>query len=155
MSRTKRIALWSTAVLLVLAGVGAAKVTKDQAHTLLTNPRQGRYISQETPASRGLAFEDVTATSSDGTVLRGWFIPAASPRVILVQHGYKDRLQSMLTLSELLHRRGYQVMLMCVRAHDRSDGDRIYMGAREMPDMEAWARLAEAKPGVDPSKVGM
>jgi len=155
MSRAKRIALWSTAVLVALAAAGAAKVTKDQAHVLLTNPRQGRYVSEETPAARGLAFEDVTATSTDGTVLRGWFIPADSPRLILVQHGYKDRLQSMLTLAALLHRHGYQVMLMCVRAHDRSDGERIYMGAREMPDMEAWARLAEAKPGVDPGKVGM
>jgi alpha-beta hydrolase superfamily lysophospholipase len=155
MSRAKRIALWSAVLILVVTAAGAAAVTKDQAHKLLSNPAAGRYVSEETPASRGLPFEDLTATSSDGTVLRGWFIPADSPRLILVQHGYKDRLQSMLTLAALLHRRGYQVMLMCVRAHDRSDGERISMGAREMPDMEAWAAIAEAKPGVDRAKVGM
>jgi fermentation-respiration switch protein FrsA (DUF1100 family) len=44
---------------------------------------------------------------------------------------------------------------MCVRAHDRSDGERIFIGQREMPDMEAWARIAESKPGVDRAKVGM
>lgn len=155
MSRAKRIALWSVVLILAVAAAVAAKVTKDQAHILLTNPRAGRYVSEQTPRDRGLPFEDLTATSSDGTILRGWFIPADSPRLILVQHGYKDRLQSMLTLAELLHRRGYQVMLMCVRAHDRSDGERISMGQREMPDMEAWAKIAEAKPGVDPADVGM
>jgi alpha-beta hydrolase superfamily lysophospholipase len=155
MSRAKRVALWSAILVMTAAAAGAAKVTKDEAHRLLTNPRATRYISEETPASRGLPFEDLTATSADGTVLRGWFIPADSPRLILVQHGYKDRLQSMLTLAELLHRHGYQVMLMCVRAHDHSDGEQIYIGQREMPDMEAWASIAEAKPGVDRSKVGM
>lgn len=142
-------------LVLVVAGAGAAKVTKDEAHRLLTNPRAGRYMSEQTPADRGLQFEDLTATSADGTVLRGWFIPADSPRLILVQHGYKDRLQSMLNLAELLHRRGYQVMLMSVRAHDRSDGEMISLGQREMPDMEAWATIAESKPGVDRAKVGM
>lgn len=155
MSRGNRIALWSAALVLTVAGAGAALVTKNEAHKLLTNPRATRYVSEQTPRDRGLQYEDLTATSSDGTVLRGWFIPAESPRLILVQHGYKDRLQSMLNLAELLHRRGYQVMVMCVRAHDRSDGDRIFMGQREMPDMEAWARIAEAKPGVDRAKVGM
>lgn len=155
MSRAKRIALWSAALVLVVAGAGAAKVTKDEAHRLLTNPRVGRYVSEQTPADRGLQFEDLTATSADGTVLRGWFIPADSPRLILVQHGYKDRLQSMLNLAELLHRRGYQVMLMCVRAHDRSDGEMVSLGQREMPDMEAWAKIAESKFGVDRAKVGM
>ena len=155
MSRAKRIALWSAALVFVVAGAGTAKDTKDEAHKLLTNPRATRYVSEQTPADRGLKYEDLTTTSSDGTVLRGWFIPADSPRLILVQHGYKDRLQSMLNLTELLHRRGYQVMLMSVRAHDRSDGEQIFMGQREMPDIEAWARIAEAKPGVDRAKVGM
>lgn len=155
MSRAKRIALWSTVLVVSIAAAGAAKVTKDEAHKLLTNPRATRARSEQTPADRGLKFEDLTTTSADGTVLRGWFVPADSPRLILVQHGYKDRLQSMLTLTELLHARGYQVMLMCVRAHDRSDGELVSLGQREMPDMEAWARIAESKPGVDRSKVGM
>ena len=155
MSRGKRIALWTAVLVLSVTVAGAANVTKNEAHKLLTNPRASRYTSDQTPADRGLVFEDLSATSSDGTVLRGWFIPADGPRLILVQHGYKDRLQSMLTLAELLHRHGYQVMLMCVRAHDRSDGDRIFMGQREIPDMETWASIAEAKPGVDREKVGM
>lgn len=155
MSRAKRIAAWSAALVFVVVGAGAAKVTKDEAHRLLTNPRVSRSVSAQTPADRGLQFEDLTATSADGTVLRGWFIPADSPRLILVQHGYKDRLQTMLNLTELLHRRGYQVMLMCVRAHDRSDGEMISLGQREMPDMEAWAKIAKSQPRVDPARVGM
>jgi alpha-beta hydrolase superfamily lysophospholipase len=155
MTRAQRLALGTVALAVLLAGAGLAKFTKDEAHRLLTNPRATRLVSDETPLDHGLEFQDLTAISADGTVLRGWFIPADSPRLILVQHGYKDRLQSMLPLAELLHRHGYQVMLMSVRAHDRSDGEQLYLGQREMPDMEVWAKIAEAKPRVDPRRVGL
>ena len=155
MSRLKRAALWIALIVVLVAAGGSAELTKAEAHRLLTNPKSTRFVSQLTPLDRGMPYEDLTATSSDGTVLRGWFIPAASSRLILVQHGYKDGLQSMLGVAQVLHRHGYQVMLMCVRAHDHSDGERLYIGQREMPDMEAWAKIAEAKPGVDPAKVGM
>jgi alpha-beta hydrolase superfamily lysophospholipase len=155
MSRAKRVVLWSSAFVLVAVVTVTGALTKKEAHRLLTNPVATRQVSEQTPLDRGLAFEDITTTSADGTELRGWFIPADSPRLILVQHGYKDRLQSLLNVAALFHRRGYQVMLMCVRGHDRSGGEMISMGQREMPDMEAWARIAESKPGVDPMKVGM
>lgn len=151
----RRLALGIVALVVLLTGAGLAKFTKDEAHRLLTNPQATRLISEKTPLDYGMPFEDLTAISADGTVLRGWFVPNDSPRLILVQHGYKDRLQSLLPLTELLHRRGYQVMLMSVRAHDRSDGERLYLGQREMPDMEVWAKIAEAKPRVDPNLVAM
>jgi len=58
-------------------------------------------------------------------------------------------------VAAILHRHGYQVMVMCVRAHDHSDGTMLSLGQREMPDMEAWAAYAEARPGVDRSQVGI
>jgi uncharacterized protein len=142
---------------LAAGAFGAVAVTQSEAHRLLTNPVSTRLVSVKTPWDEPwrLPYDDATVTSADGTVLRGWFIPAESSKLILVQHGYKDRLQSMIGVAAILHRHGYQVMLMCVRAHDRSDGSMLYLGQREMPDMEAWAQYAESRPGVDRSEVGM
>ena len=41
MSRAKRIALWSAILIVLVTAAGAAKVTRDEAHKLLTNPRAG------------------------------------------------------------------------------------------------------------------
>lgn len=158
MANIRRILARSSVALVLLLAIGAGYVTKSEAHRLLTNPASTRRVSEKTPADDPwrLAFEDATVTSADGTILRGWFMPADSPRLVLVQHGYKDRLQTMLNLSALFHRRGYQVMLMCVRSHDHSGGEMLSFGQRgEMQDMEAWYEYARNRPGVDVSKIAM
>lgn len=145
------------AVVVLIAVMGSGYVTRSEAHKLLNNPPATRNVSDKTPmdAPWNLPARAVSVKSADGTTLRGWFVPADSPRLILVQHGYKDRLQTMFNLTALLHRRGFQVMLMCVRGHDQSEGSLISFGQREMPDIEAWSALAQQQPGVDATKIGM
>jgi len=145
-------------VALAAALGGSGYVTHSEAHRLLTNPPATRRVSQKNPGDDPwrLPFQDATVTAADGTTLRGWFVPADSPKLILVQHGYKDRLQSMIGVAQVLHRHGYQVLLMCVRAHDRSEGEMLSLGQRgEIADMEAWAAYGASRPGVDPTKIGM
>ena len=157
MTQFKRLASWIAGFALVAVAGGAGYATKAEAHRLLTNPEVTRLVSVKHPGDDPwrMPYEDATVTSADGTTLRGWFIPAGSPKLILVQHGYKDRLQSMLGVAAVLHRHGYQVMVMCVRGHDRSDGDLLSFGQREMPDIAAWYAYATAQPGVDVSKIAM
>ncbi len=145
------------AVVVLMAVMGSGYVTRSEAHKLLNNPAATRNVSNKTPMEAPwlLPAQAVSVVSADGTTLRGWFVPADSPKLILVQHGYKDRLQTMFNLTALLHRRGYQVMLMCVRGHDQSDGTLISFGQREMPDIEAWSAFAQRQPGVDAAKIGM
>jgi len=156
-ARIRKIAAWTLGTGLLVGVIGTATVTQSEAHRLLNNARTTRLVSTKTPWDEPwrLPYDDVTVRSADGTLLRGWFIPTESPRLVLLQHGYKDRLQNMLNLAALLHRRGYQVMVMCVRAHDHSDGTMLSFGQREMPDIEAWTAYAETRPGVDRSKVAM
>jgi hypothetical protein len=139
-ARVRTFAAWTFGLLLVSGAGGTGYVTRSEAHRLLTNPLAGRYVSVKKPSDDpwSLPFHDASVTSADGTKLRGWFIPADSPKLILVQHGYKDRLQSMLGVAAVLHKRGYQVLLMCVRSHDQSEGESLGFGQREMPDIEAW-----------------
>lgn len=157
MSRVRKIAGWVAGVLLVTAIGGAGYVTKSEAHRLLNNPAAIRKVSEKLPSDDpwGLPSESVSVASADGTVLRGFYIPADSNKLVLVQHGYKDRLQNMFGVAEVLHKHGYQVLLQCVRSHDRSDGELITFGHNEMADMEAWSNYAQHRAGVDPKMIGM
>lgn len=157
MARTRNVVASILGVLLFGASMALLGQTRTEARKLVTNPSYSRAVSTKTPWDQPweLPYNDVTVQSADGTKLRGWFIPAESRKLILVQHGYKDKLQSMLGVAKVLHDHGYQVMLMCVRAHDRSDGEIISFGQREMPDMAAWEADALKRPGVDPKQVGI
>ena len=142
-------------VLLVIAGGWLGVKTKGEAHRLITNPRQTRMVPTETPADRGLAFEDVQVRTSDGLKLVGWFMPSPGQPTIIVQHGYKDSRGIMLGVASLLRRHGYAVLVPTVRGHDHSDGDVVGLGSREMDDLEAWWRWLTARPDVDAERVGI
>jgi alpha-beta hydrolase superfamily lysophospholipase len=155
MSRWKKLGLGVVVVLVLGASAGAAIVTRNEAHRLGTNPAATRKVSGRTPASIGLAFTDETVTSSDGFRLHGWYVPGTRPALIIVQHGYKDRLESYINMTRVLNKHGFHVLIQTVRAHDKSDGEQLYFGLREMPDMEAWHQFAKTRPGVDPARIGM
>ncbi|MGZ4134941.1 MAG: alpha/beta hydrolase, partial [Tumebacillaceae bacterium] len=45
---------------------------------------------EATPKSVGAAYQDVSFASTDGTTLRGWFLPAGdNSRVVVFAHGYR------------------------------------------------------------------
>lgn len=156
MPAIRRVLVRVAVAVSLMAGAGATYVTRSEAHRLITNPKATRLVSQKTPADAPWHLADARAVdvrSKDGTALKGWFVPATSDRLLLVQHGYKDTLEHLFGLAALFHRHGYQVLLMCVRAHDGSDGELVGLGMRgEMDDMAAWANT---QPGVNPAKVGM
>ena len=150
----RRVAL-VVAVLLVAAGGWLGLKTRAEAHRLITNPRETRLLSRETPADRGLAFEEVAVTTSDGLKLVGWFLPSPGQPAIIVQHGYKDSRARMLGVAAMLRRNGYAVLVQTVRGHDASDGETVGLGSREMDDLTAWWRWLVARAGVDPQRVGI
>lgn len=139
---------------LVLAAVFAWK-TRDEAQKLVANPRETRKIANETPSFRGMPFEDVHVTTSDGLRLYGWFIPAAGRATVMLVHGYKDSRSSMLGVAEILHHHGYQVLVASLRGHDLNDGEKVSFGLREMKDLEAFDEYLRVRPGVDPGRVGL
>ncbi len=152
-------------ILIVLAGLGFAWKTRDEAQTLATNPRETRKVARSTPAMRRLAFEDVDVTTRDGLKLKGWWVPApidpstrgqAAPRgSILIAHGYKDDRSSMLGVAEILHRHGFNVLVTSFRGHDDNDGETISFGLRERADLDAFYRYLVARPDVDRARIGL
>ncbi len=143
------------AVLILAAGGWLGFKTRTEAHRLITNPRATRILPQETPADRGLAFEDVTVRTSDELKLVGWFIPSPGQPAIIVQHGYKDSRGRMLGVAAMLRRHGYAVLVPTVRAHDGSDGETIGLGSREMDDLSVWWRWLIAREDVDKGRIGI
>jgi len=109
----------------------------------LNCPRQG------SPAGTQL-------TSSDGTQLAGWYVPAGGgvgpngPTVVLA-HGAGGNKSEMLAWAELLHSR-YNLVLFDFRKHGQSGGTQATGGVREVRDLRAIIDWVAAK---EPSAIAL
>ena len=155
MKRTNKIILSLIIGLLLIATVAVLRVTRSEAHGLITAPMETRNLPEETPANYDMPFEDVTVTSVDGLKLVGWFVPSQNSAVIILQHGYKSTREELLNEAEMLYRHGYGVLLSTVRAHDYSEGEMITFGMHEVSDMDAWYRYLLTRDDIDATKIGM
>jgi alpha-beta hydrolase superfamily lysophospholipase len=156
MPRWRRAVVRTSLIVLVLAVGAFGWKTRDEAHTLVTNPRATRKVAAATPADRQMPFDDATVTTADGFRLLGWFVPAEGARAtVMLVHGYKDHRGSLLGVAEILHRHGYNALLLSLRAHDQNDGEMISFGLREMADLEAWDTYLHARPEVDPERLAL
>ena len=151
----KRVVL--PVVLLTVIGLSVAFGfrTREEAHNLVSNPRNTRKIANETPAFRNMPFEEVQVSTADGLRLYGWFIPANGRATVMLVHGYKDSRSSMLGVAEVLHHHGYQVLVASLRGHDLNDGETVSFGLREMKDLDAFQEYLRARRGVDPGRIGV
>src|SRR6201999_3421205 len=73
----------------ILVGAGGVIVVAALAFWLLYIPAQVakavRYPLETTPASQGLRYEDVSfPAKGDGLTIRAWWMPAPTPRAVLV-----------------------------------------------------------------------
>ena len=156
MSRFRRVALRSIIVLVVVAGGAFGWKTREEAHRMVTNPRETRKVPTITPADRGLTYEDARVTTSDGFKLNGWFVPEHDAvATVMIVHGYKDSRGSVLGVADVLHRHGYQVLVASLRGHDVNDGEMISFGYHELKDLEAWRLYLRQRPGVDRDHLGL
>src|SRR4026209_137273 len=90
--------------LLLVAAGAVLRVTKSEAHDLITASMDTRELPEETPANYNMPFEDVTVKSVDGLKLVGWFVPSQNGAVVILQHGYKSTREEMLNEAEMLYR---------------------------------------------------
>jgi uncharacterized protein len=155
MNRWQKNSLRAIALLVVIAFVALALVSRSHAHELITNPVATRKYPTTTPADYNMRFEDVSVVSSDGLKLVAWYVPSTNGAALIVQHGYKDDRSVMLNVAALFHRHGYGVLINAVRAHDHSEGELISFGHHEMKDMNAFFAFLRGRPGVNPDRIGI
>jgi fermentation-respiration switch protein FrsA (DUF1100 family) len=77
-----------------------------------------------TPADIDLDYHNVTFSSSDGTLLHGWFLPAqGKPRgSVLFMHGNAENISTHIGSVYWLPAQGYNVLLFDYRGYGRSEG---------------------------------
>lgn len=120
----------------------------------LTHPKRSPISA--TPDQAQLIYEDITVTTSDQLVIRGWFLPAQqasqitpSQQTIIFAHHYggarsSDELGSLLFFEQFLTK-GYNVIAFDFRNSGLSDGDQTTMGVNEQTDLHAIIDWCNAK----------
>jgi pimeloyl-ACP methyl ester carboxylesterase len=95
-------------------------------------------VPKRTPASFGLAFEDVRFRTADGLTLAGWVIPAENERGnVIFCHGHGRNRGHVAGLLPTLHDLGLNVLAFDFRGHGDSDGHVSTFGYREVTDLLA------------------
>ncbi len=99
-----------------------------------------------TPADLELAYEETQLVAADGTVLRGWLVPAPKARATVIYcHGYAEHRGQVLSLLCPLVENGYNVVAFDLRGHGQSQGHTLGFGSREAGDLQAICRLARRR----------
>jgi hypothetical protein len=104
------------------------------------------------PVDYGMQFENVTFKSSDGLILKGWFIPGNTRKTIIMTHpmffnrqGFSTQYQGVVPLfgtnvdlmktAKALNRAGYSVMMFDFRNHGESGPGVSGVGMTEYQDI--------------------
>jgi uncharacterized protein len=122
----------------MVAMVGLAYVT---THT-------GRAV---VPANHlGVAYEDVSFTTSDGLELDGWYIPSRNGAAVIAFPGRKGPQRQ----ARMLARHGYGVLLFDRRGEGDSEGDPNSWGWGGDADVKAAIAYLQRRPDVDRQRIG-
>jgi uncharacterized protein len=106
---------------------------------------------QDVPAPNlGAAYEEVQFTTSDGYLLKGWYVPSKNRAAVISFPGRSGtRLQA-----RMLARHGYGVLLFDRRGEGESEGDWNVFGWYGERDLHAAARFLQSRADVDPARIG-
>jgi fermentation-respiration switch protein FrsA (DUF1100 family) len=95
-----------------------------------------RNLAGGTPSDYGLPYETVSFPSYDGTILRGWFVPAVHPRAtVIFCHGRAGSKAPDLIYVPQFRQHGFNVLLFDFRAHGESDGHQSSLVYYERQDL--------------------
>lgn len=92
-----------------------------------------------------------------GPAVQGWLVRGEPGRgMVLLVHSLRSNRVEMLSRAQFLHEQGYGSLLIDLRAHGETPGDRITFGAREAQDVEAAVDfLRDAFPGERIGAIGV
>ena len=147
--RTRRIFKWAGAVLLIALCAFVFGWVPYWLGGIATTRRfqyNDRANNGLTPASFGLAFEEVSFQTADGVPLRGWWVPAPEPKgTVVLLHGLNRSRLEMVKKVPFVHEQGWNAVLFDLRHHGASGGDVSSFGWFEKNDAEAAKAYAESR----------
>ena len=101
-------------------------------------------------ANLGAPYESVEFTTSDGLMLRGWYIESRNGAAVI---SFPGRAASQKR-AKMLARHGYGVLLFDRRGEGESDGDPNLFGWQGERDIHAAVAYLRHRPDVDPGRIG-
>ena len=129
-----RGAAMGVAIILLLVFIGLPYLIS----TMYTGSVGPRRKALSTPADHGMAYEDVTLTTSDGLNLAAWYVPNKAGRgTVIYCHGHLNHRGQMLDQAAFLHENGYSGLLFDFRRHGDSEGTLTTFGYHEWRDARA------------------
>ena len=108
-------------------------------------------MRQTVPApTLGVAYENVSFTTSDGLELQGWYVPSKNGAAVIAVPGRSGPAVQ----ARLLARHGYGVLLFDRRGEGRSEGDSNLLGWGGHKDILAAVEYLQSRSDVDPNRIG-
>ena len=101
-------------------------------------------------ADLGRPHEDVSFQTADGLTLAGWYVPSQNGAAVIAFPGRSGPLDH----ARMLVRHGYGVLLFDRRGEGESDGDYNAFGWGGDEDLLAAIAFLQARPDVDPERIG-
>ena len=114
-----------------------------------------RQPFERTPADVGLDYREVVVRSSDGLSLSAWWVDkAGSSRAVVLVHGWAGDKSNLHVVDTALvyERAGFNVLMLDLRGHGGSDGERVTVGYQEVRDVQGALSWLEER-GFDPEDV--
>lgn len=147
---------WWVVVLTVLALVVVTSLTLltvGQALAATTVPPTS--LGAATPADKGLEYQEVTTTTSDGVTLSAWYIPSANGAAVVLRHGAGSTRTDTLEHAAVLAEQGYGVLMMDARGHGLSEGRAMDFGWYGDQDIVAGVDFLTSQTDVDPGRIAV
>jgi len=101
-------------------------------------------------ADLGAPYEDVEFRTSDGLLLKGWYIRSRNRAAVISFPGRGSSQQR----AKLLARHGYGVLLFDRRGEGESEGDPNILGWEGARDVYAAVTFLQHRPDLDPGRIG-
>jgi uncharacterized protein len=136
-------------VVLVITFVSLWSATQAVAATNV--PRTA--VRPTVPSDRGLAYQDVAFSTSDGARLSGWYLPSTNRVAVVLLHGAGSTRSDVLDHAVTLTRHGYGVLLFDARGHGRSGGRAMDFGWHGDRDIAAAVSFLQTRPDVDGARI--
>jgi hypothetical protein len=98
----------------------------------------------------GVAYENVSFTTSDGLKLVGWYVPSKNGAAVIAFPGRKGSQEK----ARMLARHGYGVLLFDRRGEGKSEGEPNAWGWGGTKDLKAAVAFLQRRPDVEPGRIG-
>ena len=112
-------------------------------------------LGSATPATYGLAYQNVAFRTADGVRLSGWYIPPRNGAAVVVLPGSGSTRTAVLSQAAVLARHGYGALLVDTRGHGRSGGHAMDFGWWGDRDIAAAVSFLARQPAVHAGRIGV